>query len=77
MLTQRRRARACTSPVTYTGLALATHTFEVVATDLADNTDPSPASRTWTVVDPSGDLVGNPGFEVDTSGWKGESRPIR
>ena len=25
------------------------------------------------MIDPSGDLVGNPGFEVDTSGWKGDA----
>jgi hypothetical protein len=40
---------ACTSPTTYTGLAQGAHTFAVRATDLAGNTDPTPASASWSV----------------------------
>jgi hypothetical protein len=40
---------ACSSGVTLVGLAPATYTFEVRARDAAGNTDPSPASFTWTV----------------------------
>jgi hypothetical protein len=40
---------ACTSPVSYTGLADGTHTFSVKATDAAGNTDPTPPSYTWTI----------------------------
>jgi hypothetical protein len=64
---------ACTSPVTYQGLAASEHTFRVAATDGASNVDPTPAERTWTVLDAPTELVGNPGFEVDTSGWKGDA----
>ncbi len=39
----------CSSPQTITGLYDGTHTFVVAATDTAGNTDPTPASRTWTV----------------------------
>ena len=40
---------ACGSPQHYAGLALGQHTFEVRATDVAGNTDPTPASHTWTI----------------------------
>ncbi len=40
---------ACTSPKTYTGLSVASHTFSVRATDAAGNTDDTPATDTWTV----------------------------
>jgi len=63
----------CTSPMSYTNLSLGSHTFQVAATDGSYNVDASPAERSWTVLDPSSDLVGNPGFEVDTSGWQGDA----
>jgi len=40
---------SCTSPKTYSGLAVGSHTFSVKATDAAGNTDPSPATQTWTI----------------------------
>ena len=40
---------SCASPKTYTGLSNEVHTFAVRATDSAGNTDPTPASRTWTI----------------------------
>jgi hypothetical protein len=43
---------ACTSPKTYSGLAVSDHTFSVRATDQAGNTDQTPATRTWTVQAP-------------------------
>lgn len=39
----------CTSPLTLTALTDGLHSFSVVATDAAGNTDPSPAVRTFTV----------------------------
>ena len=39
----------CTSPTSYSSLLAMTHTFRVRATDLAANTDPTPASFTWTI----------------------------
>ena len=43
---------ACESPATYTALADGVHTFRVRATDAAGNTDPTPATRSWTVKTP-------------------------
>src|SRR5262249_50668989 len=39
----------CSSPVTYSALADGSHTFRVRAVDNSGNTDPTPASFTWTV----------------------------
>ena len=49
----------CTSPVSYTNLAAGSYTFSVVATDVADNSDPTPASYSFTVAPES--LVCDPG----------------
>ncbi len=40
---------SCTSPKTYTGLGIGSHTFQVYAADAVGNVDLSPASHTWTV----------------------------
>jgi len=40
---------SCTSPQTFTSLSDGSHTFQVRATDLSGNVDPTPATRTWTV----------------------------
>ncbi|BCW65726.1 hypothetical protein NicSoilB4_04890 [Arthrobacter sp. NicSoilB4] len=47
---------ACTSPQTYTGLSIGSHTFGVWATDAAGNTDTTAATQTWSVSpsDPGG-----------------------
>ena len=39
----------CTSPLTYNGLAEGAHSFAVRATDLAGNTDQTPATHDWTI----------------------------
>ncbi|HEV7400152.1 MAG TPA: hypothetical protein VGN84_07750, partial [Solirubrobacterales bacterium] len=40
---------SCISPKSYSGLTAGSHTFSVKAIDAAGNTDPSPATRSWTV----------------------------
>jgi hypothetical protein len=43
----------CVGPVEYTELEYGTHSFAVRATDQAGNTDTTPATRSWTIQDPS------------------------
>lgn len=43
-------AAPCVSGVTYAGLAGGSYVFRVWATDAAGNVDPTPASRTWSIV---------------------------
>ena len=40
---------SCTSPKSYTGLSQGSHSFQVRATDTADNTDATPAGFSWTI----------------------------
>jgi hypothetical protein len=40
---------SCSSPATFSGLADGAHTFDVRATDSSTNTDPTPASASWTI----------------------------
>ncbi len=48
----------CTSPQGYTGLVDGAHSFQVRATDVAGNTDPTPASYAW-VVDTRAPVISN------------------
>ena len=72
---------ACTSPKHYSGLSEGSHSFQVRATDGAGNTDPTPASYTWTVdtvapnttidsspSDPSGSAAASFSFSSSESG---------
>jgi len=54
----------CTSPVAYSGLAVAQHALSVRATDAAGNVSAAPATRSWTVSAPApapAPPVGRPG----------------
>jgi parallel beta-helix repeat protein len=48
---------ACTSPVSYPGLSVASHSFEVRAIDRAGNRDASPAVHTWAIITPPADTT--------------------
>jgi hypothetical protein len=54
---------ACTSPFNATNLAQGPHAFAVRATDMAGNTDPTPATANWTVdtVTPELAITSGPG----------------
>jgi hypothetical protein len=49
--------QACTSPKSYTGLALGSHRFDVRAVDAAGNKDQSPAIWTWTITSTPNDTT--------------------
>lgn len=63
---------SCSSPYDLTGLAPGTYTLQVWARDAASNQDPTPATRTWTVVapaeDPGAGSGGGGGGSTTTSG---------
>ena len=64
-------AQACTSPQTYAGLSAGSHTFTVAATDAAGNSDPTPASHTWSAG--SATVVFTDAFssgDFTTGGWQ-------
>jgi Bacterial Ig-like domain len=60
---------SCSSPKSYTGLSEGSHTFQVRAKDTANNVDPTPASRTWTVdtVAPSVSIDSGPSGAVSNT----------
>ena len=61
---------SCSSPKQYADLADGPHVFEVRATDTSRNTDPTPASRTWTVASPFSDtFTGGDGAAWDKTKW--------
>jgi hypothetical protein len=45
---------ACSSPQSYSSLAVGTHTFSVRATDPVGNVDPTPPSQSWTITQSAG-----------------------
>src|SRR5262245_8578149 len=60
---------ACTSGVTFTGLAAGDHTLQVRSKDEAGNVDPSPATFSWAIADPP---VCAPPPSGMVSWWPGE-----
>jgi hypothetical protein len=62
---------SCASPQAYSNQTVATHTMSVRAIDAASNTDPSPATKTWTVTPPAADTT--PPDTTITSGPSGST----
>jgi hypothetical protein len=63
----------CSSPKSYTGLAVGSHSFSVRATDAAGNTDASPAVRAWTVTTVAPTDTTAPDTTIDTGPADGTS----
>ena len=78
----------CSSPKSYSSLAAGSHTFEVRATDAANNTDPTPASSTFTVAGdtqapettidsgPGVNFQPNPSFESGVAGYTNDAGSV-
>lgn len=67
---------ACTTPKSYASLADGEHAFSVRATDAANNTDPTPATRTWRIdTRPSGSTMPAPGPAEGASQATGPATP--
>ncbi len=60
---------ACSSPKSYGGLSDGSHAFSVRATDVAGNTDATPASYSWTVdtIAPNTTITSNPANPSNSS----------
>ncbi len=65
----------CESPLSYSGLAQGSHTFEVRARDAAGNVDKAPASATWTV-DTTAPVVAVANVTVDATSPAGATVPF-
>ena len=64
---------ACTSPALYSSLSDGAHSLQVRAIDIVGNTDPTPASSTWTIEN-TGTLVT---VTADADAWVDQARPNR
>jgi hypothetical protein len=71
-------AAACSSPVTFSGLAAGVHKVTITATDAAHNVDATPAELSWLVSsdgDHDGYLASNPFGQVDCNDASGAIHP--
>jgi hypothetical protein len=66
---------SCTSPKAYNGLSTGSHTFSARATDLAGNTDASPATRTWTITAPPDTTAPDTSITAGPSGATNDATP--
>jgi len=67
---------ACSTPQSYTGLAVGSHAFAVRATSPGATVDASPATRAWTIDAAPQNLLANGSFEGSLSGWSGVSSTV-
>jgi len=65
----------CSSPYTAATLAAGQHTFEVRATDAANNVDATPASRTFTVATPLVPIAAITGLRLSPTTFPAAVRP--
>ena len=70
---------ACTTPKTYTGLAVGPHTFRVAGVNRKGVADPTPASHTWTIQAHVPPPPPPPGAVRERTGrrWRRADRPCR